>query len=90
MKASHTNQAEASKVIRSALRRVKKVKRLLHELGDTDEHVALSNRFRRMQRHLENSPLDPEKSPRSLARLTLAAHGELNVLLSSESFYPAA
>jgi hypothetical protein len=86
VKAGHTNPSSAPKVIRSALRRVKKVKRLLGELGDTDEHVALSDRFRRMKRQLESGPLDSETAAK-FGELTLAVHN-LNVLLS-ESFYPA-
>jgi len=86
VKSGHTNPPDASKMIRSALRRVKKVKRLLCELGDTDEHTALSNRFRRMKRQLESNPLDSETATK-FGELTLAVH-DLNVLLS-ESFYPA-
>lgn len=85
VKAGLTDPSDASKLIRSALRRVKKVKRLLQELGDTDEHAALSNRFRRLKRHLESSPLDRETAT-TFGELTLAVH-DLNVLLS-KSFYP--
>jgi hypothetical protein len=84
VKAGDTSLPDASKVIRSALRRVKKVKRLLQELGDSDEQLALSHRFRRMQRFLENSPLDGDTAAK-FGDLTLAVH-DLNVLLS-ESFY---
>ena len=86
VKAGETEPAEALRTIRSTLQRVKKVKRLLQQLGDADDTVALSKRFRRMQRKLENSPLDKE-SAHLFCELTLAAH-DLNVLLS-ERFYPA-
>ena len=62
------------------------MKGLLRELGDTDENIALNNRFRRVQRRLESGPLDNESATK-FGDLTLAVH-DLNVLLS-ESFYPA-
>ena len=86
VKTGETHPTDAVKVIRSALRRVKKIKQLLQRLGDTDESVALSKRFRRIQRKLESSPLDKEAA-RIFGDLTLAVH-DLNVLLS-ERFYPA-
>jgi Fe-S-cluster containining protein len=85
VKAGDTETAEAVRIIRSALQRVKKVKRLLRELGDADESVALSKRFRRMKRQLENGPLDDEASEK-FGGLTLAVH-DLNMLLA-EAFYP--
>jgi hypothetical protein len=85
VKAGQTDPADASRIIRSALRRVKKVKRLLQQLGDTDETVALSKRFRRIQRKLESAPLDKDTA-HSFGELTLAVH-DLNMLLS-ETFYP--
>lgn len=84
VKAGKTGHAEASRIIRSALQRVKKVQRLLRELGDTDESLALSKRFRRMHRHFETNPLD-EDSAQKFGELTLAVH-DLNVLLS-DAFY---
>ena len=87
VKSGQTEPADASRVIRSALRRVKKVKRLLLQLGDADETLALSKRFRRVQRKLESSPLDKETA-QTFGELTLAMH-DLNVLLS-ERFYPGA
>ncbi len=84
VKAGRTDTAEARRIIRSALQRVKKVKRLLEDLGDTEETLALSKRFRRMKRKLESSPLDDETAEK-FGNLTLAVH-DLNVLLS-QSFY---
>ena len=84
VKAGHTDIDEARRIIRSALRRVKKVKRLLRALGDTDETLALGKRFRRMKRKLESIHLDDETAEK-FGDLTLAFH-DLNVLLS-EAFY---
>ena len=79
-------QADAAlRTIRTARRRTEKVKKLLRELGDTDEGVALSVRFRRMQRRAEAGGLDEESADR-FGELTLAMQ-DLNFLLS-ESFYP--
>jgi Fe-S-cluster containining protein len=86
VKAGETNSDDAVRVIRSALRRVKKVKRLLQQLGDTDDSVALSKRFRRIQRKLESAPLNREAA-QTFGELTLAVH-DLNMLLA-EKFYPA-
>jgi Fe-S-cluster containining protein len=86
VQAGHTTPPDALRTIRSALQRVKKVKRLLQELGDTDDHLALSKRFRRLKRQLESMPLDREAAVK-FGELSLAVH-DLNVLLS-ESFYPA-
>jgi Fe-S-cluster containining protein len=86
VKAGETNSSDAIRVIRSALRRVKKVKRLLQQLGDTDDSVALSKRFRRMQRKLEGVSLSRETA-QIFGELTLAVH-DLNILLA-EKFYPA-
>ncbi|HWC60369.1 MAG TPA: YkgJ family cysteine cluster protein [Verrucomicrobiae bacterium] len=86
VKAGKIDARKAIPVIRSALRRVKKVERLLQQLGDADESVALSKRFRRMQRKLEGAPLDRE-SAQTFGELTLAVH-DLNLLLA-EKFYPA-
>lgn len=86
VKAGRIKSTEAQRVIRSALRCVKKVKRLLRELGDTDDTVALAKRFRRTKRRLESGPLN-DAAAQIFGELSLAFH-DLNVLLS-ESFYPA-
>jgi Fe-S-cluster containining protein len=86
VKAGQIKSTDALKLIRSALRRVKKVKQLLHQLGDADETLALSQRFRRVQRKLESCPLDKETA-QIFGELTLAVH-DLNLLLS-ERFYSA-
>ena len=87
IKAGRTDLAGARHVIGAARQRVEKVKQLLREVGDTDEHIALSKRFRRAKRRLEGIPLDDETAEK-FGELTLAVH-DLNVLLS-QAFYPGA
>jgi Fe-S-cluster containining protein len=86
VKAGEVKPADAIRTIRSALQRVKKVKRLLEQLGDADDSIALSKRFRRMQRKLESKPSSKEVA-HLFGELTLAFH-DLNIMLS-EKFYPA-
>lgn len=86
VKAGRTEPVQASRIVRTALQRVKKVKHLLRALGDDDEMLALSKRFRRMKRHLESHPLNEETAAK-FGELTLAVH-DLNMLLA-EAFYPA-
>jgi Fe-S-cluster containining protein len=74
----------ALRIIRTARQRAEKVKRLLREMGDTDEHVALSKRFRRTKKRAEAGALDEETAD-IFGQLTLAVH-DLNVLLS-EAFF---
>jgi Fe-S-cluster containining protein len=81
-----TNTAAALRIIHNARQRVEKVKRLLRDLGNTEEGLALSKRFRKVKRRVESSALD-EDSAEKFGDLTLAVH-DLNVLLS-EAFYPA-
>jgi Fe-S-cluster containining protein len=76
---------EARRCIRLARQRAERVRRLLRELGDRDEHVALSIRFRRLSRRLAQDTSDKEAAG-AYSRLTLAMHA-LNVLLR-EKFYP--
>ncbi|HWH68024.1 MAG TPA: YkgJ family cysteine cluster protein [Candidatus Sulfotelmatobacter sp.] len=85
VKAGHTQPAAALRVIRSAQRRAEKVRRLLRTLGDTDENLALIERFRRTTQRLEEIGMD-RASADTYGQLTLAVH-DLNYLLSEE-FYP--
>ena len=71
-------------IIRIALRRVDDVRRLLRKLGDADEAVALSVRFRRLKRSLESGRPDADTAE-VFGELTLAVH-DLNLLLS-DAFY---
>ena len=77
--------AAAQQIIRTALRRAEKVRKLLRELGDTDEKLSLSKRFRRVKRRMETQRPDDETADR-YGELTMAVH-ELNYLLS-DAFYP--
>lgn len=77
--------SKALQLVRRARRRAEKVKRLLQKLGDSEEHVALSVRVRRMQNRLEREVFDAE-SAHLFGELTLAMHS-LQLLLSEE-FYP--
>ena len=85
VKTGRMEATAASRIIRTALQRVKKVKHLLQELGDEEDAIALSKRFRRTKRRLENGPLD-EDAAEKFGDLTLAVH-DLNMLLA-EAFYP--
>ena len=62
-----------------------RVRRLLRDLGDTEESLSLGVRFRRTARRMECRELD-EPTATLHAQLTLAVH-ELNRLLA-EAFYP--
>lgn len=77
--------SKALQIVRRARRRADKVKRLLRKLGDSDEHVALNMRVRRMQNRLEREVFDAD-SACLFGELTLAVHS-LQLLLSEE-FYP--
>lgn len=85
VQAGRTPKADALETIRTARRRADKVCSLLRELGDLDEELALSLRFRRTAKRLERGNLD-EHTADLYGELTLAFH-ELNCLLSS-AFYP--
>ena len=85
LKAGHNDYASALEIVVTAQKRAEKVKKLLRELGETDETLALSKRFQRVKRRMEND-FNDETSVDIYALLTLATH-ELNYLLS-EAFYP--
>jgi uncharacterized protein len=83
--AGRTQPAEALRIIGAARDRAEKVRRLLRALGDKDEHVALSARFRRTSTRLKAMDLSEETAD-TYGQLTLAVH-DLNLLLG-EAFYP--
>ena len=85
VEAGHNDLASALRIVTTAKKRAEKVKRLLRELGETDEKLALSKRFRRVIKRMESQAFD-EESADTYGQLTLAVH-ELNFLLS-EAFYP--
>ena len=76
----------ALSIIQQAHRRAEKVRRFLRALGDHDEHIALSLRFKRTRRRIESNEIDSDTAE-AFGELTLAVHS-LNVLLS-QKFYPA-
>ena len=80
-----TGVAAALRVIRDARRRADQVRALLREIGDVDETLALSLRFKRTKRRFEASPPDDAQAE-TFSRLTLAVH-DLNLLLRGK-FYP--
>jgi Fe-S-cluster containining protein len=85
VKAGHTEPAAALRIIRTARERADKVLRLLRALGDTDEKLPLSGRFRRTSKRLQEQELDEETAD-TCGQLTLAVH-DLNLLLG-DAFYP--
>lgn len=85
LKDGRVDAVSGSRVVRSARRCADEVKRLLRELGDASENVALSVRVRRMRKRMETGKFDDDTAE-LFSRLTLAVH-DLNVLLS-EAFYP--
>jgi len=85
VKAGRTQPAAAMRIIRTARERADKVRRLLQAVGDTDEQLPLSARFRHTGKRLKERELDEETAD-NYAQLTLAVH-DLNLLLS-DAFYP--
>lgn len=85
VKAGRTEPPIALRIVGRAREQADKVRRLLRELGDTDEALALATRFRRMASRLERSELNDVTADLH-AQLTLAVH-ELNRLLAG-AFYP--
>ena len=83
-KAGRITFAAALPLVKQARRRADKVRRLLRELGDTDEHRALGERFHRTSERMESEHAD-EAAKAKFADLSLAVH-RLK-LLSHERFY---
>ena len=71
-------------LVKHARRRADNVRRLLRELGDTDEHRALGERFHRTSERMESGNAD-EAAKAKFADLSLAVH-RLK-LLSQKRFY---
>ena len=74
----------AMQVVRRARRRADKIRRLLRELGDTDEHRALGERFHRTSERLESGNADAAAKAK-FADLSLEIHHFK--LLAYERFY---
>lgn len=83
--AGETTIPAAVKTIRLARKRAEKVKNLLRELGNDEEQLALSKRFKKVARAFDRGEL-PDESSGLYGDLTMAVH-ELNYLLSTD-FYP--
>lgn len=83
--AGETETPAALKVIRKTQKRAEKVRQLLRATGDENEALALSLRFKRVQRQAENGAMEADAF-QSFGELTLAMH-DLNLLLA-EKFYP--
>jgi hypothetical protein len=79
-----TATEDALRIIRDVRGRAARVRRLLRELGDEAEQVALSARFRRLRQRFEQGLGEPDQVER-FGELTLAVH-ELNLALSG-AFY---
>jgi Fe-S-cluster containining protein len=83
-KAGRITFAAALPLVQQARRRADRVRRLLRELGDTDEHRALGERFHRTSERLEAGNID-DAAKAKYADLSLAVH-RLK-LLSHKRFY---
>lgn len=83
--AGRTQPTEALRIVGMARNRADKVRRLLRALGDWDEQVALSVRFRQTAKKLQAAELD-ERTAETYGKLTLAVH-DLNLLVA-QAFYP--
>jgi len=81
-----TEAAAALRVIQDARKRGERIRALLRELGDVEESLALSLRFKRTKRRFEASPPDDDAQIETFSELTLAVH-RLNLLLRGK-FYP--
>jgi Fe-S-cluster containining protein len=72
-KAGRITFATALRLVKQARTRADKVRRLLRELGDTDEHRALGERFHRTSERLESGNVDAAAKAK-FADLSLAVH----------------
>ena len=72
-KAGRITFAAALRLVKQARRRADKVRRLLRELGDTEEHRALGERFHRMSDRLEFGNADSTANAK-FADLSLVVH----------------
>ena len=85
VKSGRFRREAAVRMIRDAQMRAEKVRVLLRALGNKDEEIALSMRFRRTKAAIERAELN-EHTAAVYGELTLAVH-DLNCLLS-DAFYP--
>jgi len=75
----------ALRTIEKARARAETVRQILRKLGDKDESIALSLRFRRMAKRIQQTDVK-RQTVEIFSELTLANH-DLNLVLS-EKFYP--
>jgi hypothetical protein len=73
VKAGRIAFAVALRLVKKARQRSDKVRRLLRDLGDTDEHRALGERFHRTSERLEAGGID-DAAKAQYADLSLAVH----------------
>ena len=85
--AGRINFAAALRLVKQARRRADHVRQLLRQLGDTEEHRSLNERFRRTQRRLESGSVDAADAD-TFAELSVAVH--TLKLLAHEKFYTKA
>ena len=77
----------ALRSVRKARRQADHLRQLLHQLGETDEQSALTDRFQRAQRRVESGKADPADGD-TYAELSLAMHHFS--LLAHRKFYTRA
>lgn len=82
--AGRINSAAALRLVKQARRQADRIRRLLRQLGDHDEHRPLSERFVRMQHCLEAGNADADAAD-LFAELGMAVH-QLS-LLAHEKFH---
>lgn len=88
--AEQVELSAALKTVRQTRQMAEKVRRLLRELGDAGERIALAKRFKRVKRKFDSGELpgglDAETAYDRFAELSLAVH-ELDLRLRAK-FYP--
>lgn len=84
LKAGQVAPATALRQVKQARRRADKIRQLLRELGDTDEHLGVGERFHRTSERLEAGGIDAATSEK-YADLSLAVHQFK--LLAHDKFY---
>lgn len=86
-KAGRISFAAALRQVKRARQQAEEIRRLLRELGDTDEARSLNDRFRRTQRRMETT-ITAAAANHTFAELGLAVHRFH--LLAHEKFYTRA
>lgn len=82
--AGRIESAAALRLVRQARRRADNIRQLLRQLGDTEEHRPLSERFRRVKRRMESGIVE-DAAANTFAELSLAMHRFS--LLAHEKFH---